>query len=136
MESAWRQRFTASILTAFSLIALMIAVLGVFGITSYLVSQRTREIGVRMALGALPKDIFRLVLKEGAVSIVIGVALGIGGSLILTRFLTTLLYGVGVNDPLTFAGVAIVLALVALVACCIPARRAAKADPMRALRHE
>jgi putative ABC transport system permease protein len=135
-ESAWRQRFTASILTAFSLIALMIAVLGVFGITSYLVSQRTREIGVRMALGALPKDIFRLVLKEGAISIVIGVALGIGSSLILTRFLTTLLYGVGANDPLTFAGVAILLALVALVACCIPARRAAKADPMNALRHE
>jgi predicted permease len=135
-KSLWRQRFTASVLSALCLIALAIAALGVFGVTSYLVGQRTHEIGVRMALGALPGDIFRLALKEGVVSVLIGIALGVAGSLALTRFLGNLLYGVSAKDPLTLAAVAILLALVALAACSIPARRAAKVDPLIALRTE
>ena len=135
-ESMWRQRFTASVLSALSLAALAIAALGVFGITSYLVSRRTQEIGLRMALGALPGNIFRMVLTEGMVAVFIGIALGIAGSLALTRWLMNLLYGVSAKDPLTFAGVAILLTLVAIVACCLPARRATKVDPLTALRHE
>ncbi len=134
-DSLWRQRFTASVLSAFSLIALAIAALGVFGVTSYLVNQRTQEIGVRMALGALPGDIYRLVLKEGIVSVLIGLALGVAGSLALTRLLGNLLYGVSAKDPFTLAAAAILLAMVALAACSIPARRATKVDPLSALRH-
>jgi putative ABC transport system permease protein len=135
-RSLWRQRFTASVLGAFSLIALAIAALGVFGVTSYLVSQRTHEIGVRMALGALPGDIFRLALKEGIVSTLIGIAFGVAGSLALTRFLGNLLFGVSAKDPFTLAAVAILLALVALAACGVPARRATNVDPLIALRSE
>jgi putative ABC transport system permease protein len=134
--SLWRQRFTASVLSALSLIALAIAALGVFGVTSYLVGQRTHEIGVRVALGAMPRDIFRLALKEGIVSTLIGIALGVAGSLALTRFLGNLLYGVSAKDPFTLTIVAILLALVALAACSIPARRATKVDPLIALRSE
>jgi putative ABC transport system permease protein len=133
-NTLWRQRLTASALSAFSLIALAIAALGVFGVTSYLVGQRMHEIGVRIALGALPGDIFRLALKEGVVSTLIGIALGVMGSLALTRFLGNLLYGVGAKDPFTLTVVAILLALVALAACSIPARRATKIDPITALR--
>jgi putative ABC transport system permease protein len=135
-NTLWRQRLTASVLSAFSLIALAIAALGVFGVTSYLVSQRTHEIGVRVALGALPGDIFRLALKEGIVSTLIGIALGVTGSMALTRFLGNLLYGVSAKDPFTLAVVAILLALVALAACSVPARRATKVDPLIALRSE
>jgi hypothetical protein len=135
-KSLWRQRFTASVLSAFSLIALAIAALGVFGVTSYLVGQRMHEIGVRVALGALPGDIFRLVLKEGILSTLIGIAFGVAGSLTLTRFLENLLYGVSAKDPFTLAASAILLALVSLAACSIPARRAAKIDPLIALKTE
>jgi putative ABC transport system permease protein len=135
-NTLWRQRLTASVLGAFSLIALAIAALGVFGVTSYLVGQRTHEIGVRVALGAMPGDIFRLALKEGAISTLIGIAFGVAGSLALTRFLGNLLYGVSAKDPFTLAASAILLALVALAACGIPARRATKVDPLSALRTE
>jgi putative ABC transport system permease protein len=135
-DSLWRQRFTVSVLGAFSIIALAIAALGVFGVTSYLVGQRTHEIGVRVALGAMPGDIFRLALKEGIVSTLIGIAIGVAGSLALTRFLGNLLYGVSAKDPFTLAAAAILLALVALAACSIPARRATKVDPLIALRTE
>jgi putative ABC transport system permease protein len=135
-NTLWRQRLTASVLSAFSLIALAIAALGVFGVTSYLVGQRTHEIGVRVALGALPGDIFRLALKEGVLSMLIGIAFGVAGSLALTRFLGNLLYGVSAKDPFTLAAVAILLALVALASCSIPARRATKVDPLIALRSE
>ncbi|MGH9847678.1 MAG: FtsX-like permease family protein, partial [Blastocatellia bacterium] len=111
-ESLWRQRFTASVLGALSLVALVIAALGVFGVISYLVSQRTQEIGVRMALGALPGNIFQLVLKEGMTSVLIGIALGLAGSLVVTRWLENLLYGVSSKDPVTFVGVALLLVLV------------------------
>src|SRR5262245_39188517 len=135
-DSLWRQRFTASVLSALSLIALAIASLGVFGVTSYLVGQRTNEIGLRVALGALPGDIFRLALNEGIVSTLIGIAFGVSGSMALTRFLGNLLYGVSAKDPFTLAAAAIVLALVAFAACSIPARRATKVDPLIALRTE
>ncbi|HYE73827.1 MAG TPA: ABC transporter permease, partial [Blastocatellia bacterium] len=135
-DSVWRQRFTANVLSAFSLVALAIASLGVFGITSYLVSQRTREIGVRMALGALPGDIFRLVMKEGALSVLLGIIAGLIGSYYLTRFLTGLLYGVQPTDPVTFISVAVLLALVASLACSLSARKATKVDPMIALKSE
>ena len=135
-DSLWRQRFTASVLGAFSLIALAIAALGVFGVTSYLVGQRTHEIGLRVALGALPGDIFRLALKEGILSTLIGIAFGVAGSLALMRYLGNLLYGVSAKDPFTLAVVTILLALVALAACSIPAQRATKVDPITALRAE
>jgi predicted permease len=135
-DSLWRQRLTTSVLSALSIIALAIAALGVFGVTGYLVGQRTHEIGVRVALGALPGDIFRLALKEGILSTLIGTAFGVAGSLALTRFLGNLLYGVSARDPYTLAAAAILLALVALAACSIPARRATKVDPLIALRSE
>jgi putative ABC transport system permease protein len=135
-DSLWRQRFTASVLSAFSLVALVIAALGVFGVTSYLVGQRTHEIGIRVALGALPGDVFRLALKEGILSILIGMTFGVAGSLALTRFLGNLLYGVSAKDPITLAAITILLSLVALAACSIPARRATKVDPLVALRTE
>jgi putative ABC transport system permease protein len=110
-DSLWRQRFTASVLSAFSLVALAIAALGVFGVTSHLVGRRTHEIGVRVALGALPGDIFRLAPKEGIASTLIGIAFGVAGSLALARFLGALLYGVSAKDPFTLAAAAILLAL-------------------------
>jgi putative ABC transport system permease protein len=135
-RSLWRQRLTASVLGAFSLIALAIAALGVYGVTSYLVRERTSEIGIRMALGALPRDILRLMMKEGSISTLIGVTIGVACSLALTRFLGNLLYGVSSKDPFSLTITALLLALVALAACSIPARRATKVDPMKALRGE
>ncbi|MFN0124884.1 MAG: ADOP family duplicated permease, partial [Blastocatellia bacterium] len=133
-ESMWRQRFTTSVLGAFSLVALAIAALGVFGVTSYLVSQRTQEIGLRMALGAGPRDVLTMILAQGLRLIIPGIALGLIAALALTRVMSGLLYGVSPTDPLTFAAIAALLTLVALLACWIPARRATKVDPMIALR--
>jgi putative ABC transport system permease protein len=126
-RSLWRQRFTAGVISVFSLVALAIAALGVYGVASYLVKQRTREIGVRMALGATPRNILRLMMREGAFSILIGVVAGIASSLAFNRFL---------GDPFSIFSTALLLALVALAACLIPARRATKVDPMTALRAE
>jgi putative ABC transport system permease protein len=116
--------------------ALLIGVVGIYGVISYAVFQRQREIGTRMALGAQRSDVMRLVLSEGMLVILIGLAVGLGGSLASTRFLSSLLFGVTATDPLTFAGVIILFALVALAACYIPARGAVRVDPMVALRHE
>ena len=109
---------------------------GVFGVLAYSVQQRTREIGVRIALGATPVDILRMVLRQGLLTISIGVAIGLLGSFLLTRTITSLLFEVSPNDPLTVAGVTLLLVLIAILASYIPARRATRVDPIVALRHE
>jgi len=130
------QRLAFLLLGVFAFVALALAAIGIYGVTSYLVSERTHEIGLRVALGAQPNDISRLVLGHGARLAGIGVIGGVLAALALTRLLSSLLFGVSANDPLTFVGVAILLALVALAACYIPARRAMRLDPVVALRRE
>jgi putative ABC transport system permease protein len=122
------------LLSAFAGVAMLLAMLGIYGVTSYYVTQRTHEIGVRMALGAQVVDVLKLVLRRAIWLAVIGIGIGIAGAVAVTRYLTTLLFGVKPVDVITFAGVAIVLGAVVLVACLVPARRAAKIDPLEALR--
>jgi ABC-type antimicrobial peptide transport system permease subunit len=135
-DSLWRQRLSASVLGVFSLATLGIAVLGVFGVTSYLVTLRSHEIGVRMAIGAHPSDILRMVLLQNLALVAIGTIAGLLGALALTRILEGLLFGVKATDSSTFAMVAGVLVAAAMSACLIPAYRAAKVDPIVALRAE
>lgn len=130
------RRFRMLLLGLFAMLALVLAAVGIFGVISYSAAQRAREIGVRMALGAQRSDVFRMIVGQGLKLAIVGVVIGIGGALALTRFLSSLLYGVKPTDPLTFIAVSLVLTAVALLACYIPARRAAKVDPMVALRHE
>jgi putative ABC transport system permease protein len=135
-DSLWRQRFSSSVLGAFSLAALGIAVLGVFGVTSYLVALRSHEIGVRMAVGARPVDILRMVLRQSFVLVAIGIGIGLLASIGLTRVLQGLLFGIKATDSLTFAVVVAISMISALVACLLPAGRAANADPAVTLRME
>jgi putative ABC transport system permease protein len=135
-NSAAQPRLNAILLGTFAVMALLIASIGIYGVLAYSVNQRTREIGVRMALGAQPADVLRLVVEEGMRVAVIGVAAGLAAAVVLSRAVASLLYGVSVRDPLTFTSVAAVLAAVALAACAIPARRASRVDPMVALRYE
>jgi putative ABC transport system permease protein len=130
------RKFNVILIGFFGITALLLATTGVFGVMAYSVSRRTREIGVRLALGAGPGDVLRMVLGQGLRTIFIGVATGIAGSLMLARMVESLLFGVTASDPLTFAGVTLLLAGAALLACYIPARRATKVDPMVALRSE
>ena len=135
-DSLAAQRFSMILLDAFALVALLLASLGLYGVISYLVGQRTHELGIRLALGAQRADMLRLVLGHGMKMALGGVALGLIAALALTRMLAKLLYGVSATDPLTFGGVALLLLLVALLACWLPARHATKVDPMIALRHD
>jgi putative ABC transport system permease protein len=135
-ESFAARSFNMSLLAIFATLALILASVGIYGVMSYAVTQRTQEIGIRIALGATATDVLRLILRNGLTLTILGVVIGIGGSLALTRLLATLLFGVAPTDALTFATVSAVLILVALAACYLPARRATKVDPLIALRYE
>jgi predicted permease len=129
-------RFYMLLLSAFAGLALLLAVVGLYGVISYGVTQRTQEFGIRMALGGQRSDVVRLVLKQASWLVVVGLFLGLGGALALTRTLAHLLYEIEPSDPLTFLAVSVLLVLTALLACYVPARRATRIDPMRALRYE
>ncbi|MDQ3014225.1 MAG: ADOP family duplicated permease, partial [Acidobacteriota bacterium] len=141
-ETLRMERLFAKLLSLFGLLAQQLAAIGLYGVMAYSVSQRTHEIGIRMALGASRGNVLKMILRQGMVLTLLGVALGLVGAYVLTRYLasqlnlTSMLYGVKVNDPLTYGVIAVGLTLVALIACYIPARRATKVDPMIALRHE
>jgi putative ABC transport system permease protein len=135
-DSLSRSRFTMLLLGIFAAVALVLASVGIYGLVAYSVTQRTQELGIRIALGAQRRDVLRLVLGQGTRLTLLGVALGVLAALAFSRLLVTLLFGVSATDPLTFAGVAALLAFVALVACFIPACRATRVDPIVALRYE
>ena len=135
-DSLSRPRFTMFLLGIFAVVALVLAAVGIYGLIAYSVTQRTQELGIRIALGAQRRDVLRLVLAQGTRLTLLGVAIGVLAALALSRLLGTLLFGVSATDPLTFAGVAGLLAVVALLACFIPARRAIRVDPVVALRNE
>lgn len=135
-DSIAAQRMAAALTSVFGLLALLLAAVGLYGVMAFAVSRRTREIGIRMAIGAERGDILRLILREGVMLVVTGLAIGLAGALAVTRLVESQLYSVKATDPLTFAAIALLLLLVALAACFIPAWRATRVDPIIALRTE
>jgi putative ABC transport system permease protein len=135
-DSVSPRRFSALLIGAFAVLALILAAVGIYGVMSYTVSQRTQEIGIRMALGAQPRDVQGMILGHSVKLTVIGVGLGLAGAFALVRFLRSLLFGVGAYDAVTFIGVPLLLATVAIAAAYVPARRAVRVDPLVALRYE
>jgi ABC-type antimicrobial peptide transport system permease subunit len=135
-NSLANRRFSMIVLVSFAALALLLATLGIYGVISYLVGQRTHELGIRLALGAGRNDILRLVLIHGMKMAISGVVVGLIAAFALTRLMSTMLFGIGPTDPTTFVIIAFVLLIVALVACYLPARRATKVDPLNALRTE
>jgi ABC-type antimicrobial peptide transport system permease subunit len=135
-DSTAQRRFAMILLGAFAAVALILASIGIYGVITYVVGQRTQEIGIRIALGAQRKDVLGLILWQGTRLALLGAAIGIGCALALTRLMSDLLYGIGATDPATFAGLALVLIVVAITACYLPARRAMRVNPVTALRCE
>jgi putative ABC transport system permease protein len=135
-EAAARRRFQTTLLTAFAGMAMLLGMVGIYGLLAYSVKQRTAEIGVRIALGASRGHVLSMILRQGLQLTIVGLLLGLAGALALTRVLASSLFGVSAFDPVTFAAVPALLLLVTIAACLVPARRAAKVDPMRTLRYE
>jgi putative ABC transport system permease protein len=135
-ESVWQPRLYATLFAVFAVVALTLAVVGIYGMMAYAVTARTNEIGIRMAMGAERRHVLRLVVGQGMALALGGVGLGVAGGLLLTRLMKTLLFGVSATDPLTFAGVSLLLFSVALLACYLPACKAAQVDPLVALRRD
>ena len=135
-DATAQPRFEMLLLGVFAVIALVLAAVGIYGVISYSVSRRTREIGIRIALGASRTDVLRMVVRQAIVQALAGAAVGLAGALLVSRLMARMLYGVQPTDPITFGGVAIILVLAALFASCVPARRATRIEPMIALRNE
>jgi putative ABC transport system permease protein len=129
-------QWSMTLLGVFATLAVVMAALGIFGVLSYTVTQRTRELGIRLALGAAPGTVRSMVVRQGLLLVVVGLSIGFAGSLVVVRVMTSLLYGVAPNDPVTFAAVGALLVTVAAAASYLPARRATRVDPMIALRAE
>jgi putative ABC transport system permease protein len=136
IETVGRARFNTILLGLFAALATLLATAGIFGVMNYSVTLRTREIGLRMALGAPRKKVLMLILKQGLLLTLIGIGIGLLGALALTRLMSGLLFGVGSTDPATFMAIVLLLTAVSLIACYIPARRATRVDPLIALRYE
>ncbi|HKF54791.1 MAG TPA: FtsX-like permease family protein, partial [Blastocatellia bacterium] len=135
-NSISQPRFNLILLGIFGVIALILSAAGIYGVMAYTVSRRTHELGIRVALGAGSRDVLLMVLGQGMLMAGIGIGVGVIASLVLTRYLSSLLFGIGTTDSITFGAISLLLVLVALLACYIPARRGLKIDPMKALRYE
>jgi putative ABC transport system permease protein len=135
-NAVWQPRFKLFLIGVFAAVGLLLATVGIYGVISYSVSRRTHEIGIRMALGAARRDVLKLVINQGMLLALLGIVIGLAGSFLLTRLIRTQLFAVPSTDPLTFVSVSGLLLATALLACLVPARRAAKVDPMEALRYE
>jgi ABC-type antimicrobial peptide transport system permease subunit len=135
-EATAQPRFETLLLGIFAMVALLLAAVGIYGVMNYSVSRRTREIGIRISLGASRAEVVRMVVRQGMLQVLAGMAAGFAGALLLTRLMGKMLYGVQPDDPATFGGVAILLGLAAFAATCVPARKATRIEPMVALRSE